>query len=120
VPYPVAPEPVAIPDDRKLVVQLATPDQPAGVAKMIRGETCTVAWRRLDALGAATDLAPVRSSAELFVYVASGEADLAAAGLSQRVSAGTLIIIPGQQEHVTLKAVGPANVALVEFRPALH
>lgn len=120
VPYPVAPEPVAIPDDRKLVAQLATPDQPAGVARMIQGETCTVAWRRLVAGGKAEDLAPVRSSAELFVYVVSGEADLAAAGLSQRVSAGTLIVIPGQREHVTLKAAGSANVALVEFRPALR
>jgi mannose-6-phosphate isomerase-like protein (cupin superfamily) len=120
VPYPVASEPVVIPDDRKLVVQLATPDQPAGVAKTIRGDTCTLAWRRLVPGAAATDLAPARSSAELFVYVASGEADLTATGVSQRVSAGTLVIIPGHHEHVTLKAVGSANVALVEFRPALR
>ena len=119
-PYPVGPEPVAVPDDRKLVVQLDTPEQTAGVAKTIRGETCTVAWRRLVPGAAATDLAPAKSSAELFVYVASGEADLTATGVSQRVSAGTMVLIPAQQEHVMLKAAGPANVALVEFRPALR
>jgi len=119
VPYPVSPEPVAIPDDRKLVVQLAAPDQPAGVANVIRGETCTVAWRRL-AAGGAVDLAPERSSAELFVYVASGDADLSAPGLSQRVVAGTLIVIPGHHLHVRLAAAGPADIALVEFRPALR
>lgn len=120
VPYPISPEPVAIPDDRKLAVQLAAPGQPSGVAKMIRGETCTVAWRRLAAGAAAADLAPARSSAELFVYVASGEADLTATGVAQRVAAGTLIIIPGHLQNVMLKAAGPVDVALVEFRPALR
>jgi len=117
VPYPVSPEPVAVPDERKLVVQLSAPDLAAGVAKVIQGETCSLAWRRLIPGAAATDLAPTRNSVELFVYVASGEADLTATGVSQRVSAGTLVIIPGHQEHVTLKAAGVADVALVEFRP---
>jgi quercetin dioxygenase-like cupin family protein len=119
-PYPVSPEPVAIPDDRKLVVQLDTPEQPAGVANTIRGETCTLSWRRLAPGAAATDLAPAPSGAELFVYVVTGEADLTATGLSQRVSAGAMILIPAQQEHVMLKTAGSANVALVEFRPALR
>jgi len=119
VPYPVSPEPVAIPDDRPLAVQLAAPGQVSGVAKTIRGKTCTVAWRRLAAGAAAADLAPARSSAELFVYVASGEADLSATAVSQRVAAGTLVIIPGHLQHVMLKAAGPAEVTLVEFRPAL-
>lgn len=118
VPYPVSPEPVAVPDDRKLAVQLATPDMPAGVAKMIAGDTCTVAWRRLTPGAAAADLAPATADAELFVYVASGEADLAATGISQRISAGTLVIIPGDKEHVMLKAAGTANVELVQFRPS--
>jgi len=120
VPYPVSPEPVAIPDERQLVAQLAAPDQAHGVAKVVQGETCTLAWRRLVAGFAATDLAPAKSVAELFVFVASGEADLMATGVSQRVRAGTLIIIPRQQEHVTMKASGPANVSLVEFRPGLR
>ncbi len=120
VPYPVGAEPVVIPDDGKLVVQLAAPEQAVGVAKVIQGETCTLAWRRLAPGAAAIDLAPSRSSAELFVYVASGEADLTATGVSQRVAAGTLVIIPGNQEHVMLRAAGAADVALVEFRPALR
>ena len=120
VPYPVSPEPVAIPDDRQLVAQLAAPGQPAGIAKMIQGKTCTLAWRRVAPGAAATDLAPARSSAELFVYVVSGEADVTGPGVSQHVSAGTVVIIPGPQEHVMIKATGSTDVALVEFRPSLR
>lgn len=120
VPYPVAPEPVPVPDDKKLVVQLASNGQPHGVATTIRGETCTLAWRRLVAKGAAIDLVPSRASAELFVYIASGEADLVGKGVSERVGAGALILIPASEEHVTIKAAGAADVALVEFRPALR
>jgi len=120
VPYPVSPEPVAIPDDRTLVVQMASMNQPSGVARVIQGATCTLAWRRVAAGASPADLAPSRSEAELFVYVASGEADVSAPGLSQRVSAGTLIVIPGHHLHVRLTAAGPADVALVEFRPALR
>ncbi len=118
VPYPVAPQPVAIPDDRQLVVQLGQAGQPAGVAKESRGETCTVAWRRLAPGASATDLASEKRTAELFVYVVTGEADLTATGVSRRISAGTLLIIPGSQANVMLKAAGSADVALVEFRPA--
>jgi mannose-6-phosphate isomerase-like protein (cupin superfamily) len=117
-PYPASPEPVAIPDDRKLVVQLDGPELQPGVAKVIRGETCTLGWRRLAPGAAATDLAPVRDGVELFVYVVAGDADLVAKGVAQRVSAGTMILIPGSEEHVTLKAAGSAGVSLVEFRPA--
>lgn len=120
VPYPVSPEPVAIPDDRTLVAQLASAGQPAGVARTIQGETCTVAWRRLAPGAAATDLAPAKSSAELYVYIVSGDADVTGAGVSQRVSAGTIVIIPGPQEHVMIKAAGATDVALVEFRPSLR
>lgn len=118
VPYPVAPQPVAIADDRLLAVQLAPPGQPAGVAREIHGETCSVAWRRLAPGAVATDLAPAKSSAELFVYVVNGEADLTATGVLRRIGAGTLLIIPGSHERVMLKAAGSADVALVEFRPA--
>ena len=67
---------------------------------------------------AATDLVPTRDSVELFVYVVSGEADLAATGITQRVTAGMMILIPGNEPRVTLKAAGSVNVSLVEFRPA--
>ncbi len=118
VPYPVAPQHVAIPDDRQLVVQLAAPGHAPAVAKEIHGETCTVAWRRLTPGAAPTNLAPAKSTAELFVYLVTGEADVTATGVSQRISAGTLLIIPGSQANVMLKAAGSADVALVEFRPA--
>jgi len=120
VPYPAAPEPVAVPDDRNLAVQLASPAQPTGAARTIQGETCMLAWRRVAPGSAATDLAPAKSSAELFVYIVSGEADVTGPGVSQHVGAGTVVIIPGQQEHVMIKATSSTDVATVEFRPSLR
>jgi quercetin dioxygenase-like cupin family protein len=119
VPYPVAPEPVPVPNDKKLVVQLSAPGQPHGVAKTITGETCSLSWRRLAAGGASVDFGPARGS-EIFVYVATGEADLVSKSLKQRVGAGMLILIPAMEEHVSLKAAGKTDVALVEFKPALR
>ncbi len=118
-PYPMAAQPVAVPDDRKLVVQLSSAGQPHGVATTITGETCSLSWRRLAAGGAPVDLGPTRVS-ETFVYVASGDADLAGKSVKQRVSAGMLILIPAGEEHVTLRAAGKADVALVEFTPVLR
>lgn len=119
VPYPVAPQPVAVPDDTKLVVQLASEGQPHGVAKTITGETCALSWRRLVTGGAAVDLVPARGI-ETFVYVVNGEAELTAKGVNQRVGAGMMILIPATEEHVMLKAAGNGDVALVEFKPALR
>jgi len=120
VPYPVAAEPVPVPGEKELVVQLSSAAQGHGIGKTIQGETCTLAWRRLAAKGGAVDLVPSRASAELFVYVVSGEAELAAKGVTERVTAGMLILIPASQEHVTIKSSGAADVSLVEFRPALR
>ena len=119
VPYPTAPEPVPVPDGKKLVVQLASAGQPHGVAKTIVGETCSLSWRRLTAAGAAIDVVPERGL-ETFIYVVSGDADLAGASIAQRVSSGMLILVPASQQHVTLKAIGGADVELVEFKPALR
>jgi mannose-6-phosphate isomerase-like protein (cupin superfamily) len=119
VPHPMAAEPVPVSDDAKLVVQLASEPQPHGVAKTITGETCALSWRRLAAGAASVDLGPARGT-EMFVYVASGDADLASTRLKVRVSAGMLILIPAKEEHVSLKAVGKTDVALVEFTPALR
>lgn len=118
VPYPAAPEPVPVPGDRKLVVQLASADQPHGVAKTITGETCSLSWRRLAAGGASVDLGPARGT-ETFVYVVSGDAELTSKHLTRRVGAGMLILVPATEEHITLKAAGTSDVALVEFMPAL-
>jgi quercetin dioxygenase-like cupin family protein len=119
LPYPMAPQPVAVADDRKLVVQLASAGQPHGVAKTITGRTCLLSWRRLAGGGAAVDVVPARGI-ETFIYVASGEADLAGNGIGQRVGAGMLILVPATEAHVTFKASGPADVELVEFKPALR
>jgi quercetin dioxygenase-like cupin family protein len=119
VPYPVAAEAVPVADGRKLVVQLASPEQPHGVAKTITGETCALSWRRLAAGGAAVDVVPVRGI-ETFVYVVSGEANLSGTGVKQRVGAGMLILVPAAEQHVMLQAAGGTDVALVEFKPALR
>lgn len=119
VPYPAAAAPVPVADDRQLVVQLASATQPHGVAKTINGETCSVSWRRLAAGGASVDLGPAHGT-EIYVYVASGEADLVGKSITRRVAAGMVILIPAGEEHVTLKAAGGTDVALVEFKPSLR
>lgn len=118
VPYPMAAEPVPVPNDKKLVVQLASDAQAHGVTKTITGETCSLSWRRLAAGGAAIDVMS-HPGIETFVYVLSGEADLAAKGVRQRVGAGSLVLIPAGERNVTFKAAGAGDVALVEFKPAL-
>lgn len=117
VPYARSETPVAIPDTSRLVVQLEA-GQPAGEARVIKGETCTLAWRRLAPGAAATNLVATPSDVELFVYVVSGEAEVAGRDVAQRVGAGTLVLIPGGERNVTMKAAGAARVSLVEFRPS--
>lgn len=68
-------------------------------------------WRRLARGGAATDLTPAKRAAELFVYVAAGEADLTAAGVSQGIGSGTLVVIPRDQEHVMLRRTRRGSAA---------
>lgn len=119
VPYPRGETPVAVPDTSRLVVQLEA-GQPAGEARVIKGETCTLGWRRLAPGAAATNLVATPSEVELFVYVVSGEADVAGREVARRVGPGTLLLIPGGERNVMMKAAGAAPVALVEFRPSLQ
>lgn len=118
VPYPMAAEAVPVPAGKTLVVQLGSAEQAHGVVKTITGETCSLSWRRLAAGGAAVDVMP-QSGIETFVYVVSGEADLVGKGIKQRVGAGSMVLIPAAERHVTFKAAGSGDVALVEFKPAL-
>jgi mannose-6-phosphate isomerase-like protein (cupin superfamily) len=118
VPYPVAAAPVPVPDDKKLVVQLSSDNQQHGAAKTIKGETCSLSWRRLVSGKAAVDVVP-QGGIETFVYVASGEADVVGKDIKQRVSAGSMVLIPASERHVMFKAAGSGDVALVEFKPAL-
>ena len=60
---------------------------------------------------------PTGTRTELFAYLVRGVAELATSGGVQRVMAGTLIVIPGGERHVSLQAVGGIDVALVEFSP---
>jgi quercetin dioxygenase-like cupin family protein len=119
VPYPMSPEPVPVPEPGKLVVQLGSDTMPHGVAKTITGETCSLSWVRLAAGGASVNVGPARG-VETFVYIVKGEADLTSTRLKQRVGAGTLVVIPAGEEHISLQAAGAGDVALVEFRPALR
>ena len=118
VPYPAAAEAVPVPEGKKLVVQLASDSRAHGVAKSITGETCSLSWRRLVPGAAAVDVMP-QPGIETFVYVASGEAELVGKGIQQRVGSGSLVLIPGSERNVTFRAAAGADVALVEFKPAL-
>jgi len=77
------------------------------------GETTTLRWRRL--ARASIDLHPAPTSAELFVYVAHGDADLIDASRTTRLRAGSVIFIPAQLIHVSLRPVGASAVTLGEF-----
>lgn len=77
------------------------------------GETTTLRWRRL--AGRSTDLHPAPTSAELFVYVAHGDADLIDASRTTRLHAGSLVFIPAQSIHVSLRPVGASAVTFGEF-----
>jgi quercetin dioxygenase-like cupin family protein len=84
---------------------------------MMRGQTCTLVWRRLVAGAAATDVHPARTRSELFLYVVRGDIELTAANGVQRVTSGSLIVIPGAEPHVRLRTAGTADAALAEFSP---
>jgi quercetin dioxygenase-like cupin family protein len=117
--FPVSPEAVALPDEQKLIAQLDEPGGgSSGTPRTIRGQTCDLAWRRLPAGAAATDIHAARTRVELFVYVVSGAVDLIVSGSTQRVAAGSVILIPGEQQHVRVQAASGTDAALVEFSPA--
>jgi quercetin dioxygenase-like cupin family protein len=73
------------------------------------GETTTLRWRRL-ARGS-IDLHPTPTSAELFVYLAHGDADLIDGSRTTRLHAGALIVIPAQSIHVSLRPVAASSAA---------
>jgi hypothetical protein len=61
--FPSRPEPVPVPPERRLVASL---DRSDAAVQTIRGETCTLVWRRA-ARGSNLNLDA--GSTELFVYV---------------------------------------------------
>ena len=117
--FPASPTPAPVPDDRPLVVQLEAQQSESGNdSRTLRGETCTLVWRRL-ARGGAADLRRARARTELFVYMVRGDAEVTAAGTVTRVSGGTLVVIPGNDQHARIRAVGSAGAIVVEFSPSV-
>jgi len=116
ITFAQSPNPVSVPDGRTLVAKL---DQPSGgsvdAPRTIRGETCALTWRPLPRRVTPPEIQA--TAVEVFIYVVRGDADLGHVPLPQRVSPGTLVLVPARQ-RVTLQAVGPADAAIVEFRPA--
>lgn len=114
--FPSSPEPVSIPDQSPLVVRF---DPPATeMAQSIVGKTCTMTWRRLARGAKPADVQA--AGTELLIYVLRGTLQLEYTGLQavgspQRVTAGSVIIIPAHQ-RLGLQAAD-IDVALVEFRP---
>jgi mannose-6-phosphate isomerase-like protein (cupin superfamily) len=109
--FPSAPQPVAVPDNRALVADLAA-------RGTMHGQTCRLAWRVLSRGAKPTDLHPMPTRVEQYIYVVRGDADLTAAGQTQRIGAGTLVVIPAAEPHVRMQAAGPIDVALAEFSPS--
>jgi hypothetical protein len=70
-------------------------------------------WRRL--AHGSIDLHAVPTNAELFVYLAHGDADLIDGSRTTRLHAGALIVIPAQSIHVSLRPVGSSAATLGEF-----
>lgn len=101
--FPASPEPVAVPVGHALVTQLDGPGSTSSAGpSTIRGQTCTLVWRQLPTGATPTDMHPTGTRTELFVYVVRGVAELATSGGVQRVMAGTLIVIPSGERHVSL------------------
>ncbi len=108
--FPSSAEPVPVPAGRRLVVPL---DRPNAALWTIRGETCTLAWRR-GVRGSTLDLDA--GDTELFVYVVRGAGEVGMTGRTPRVEPGTLIVVPARG-RTSLRASGADDLALVEFRP---
>jgi quercetin dioxygenase-like cupin family protein len=111
--FPASPEPVAVPDDHRLMVTLDLADA-TSAERSLRGKTCTMTWRSL-----ARGTSPIDLQAdptELWVYLIRGSAELDASGSKQNVSAGSAILIPVRQ-RARLRPVN-SDVALVEFAGA--
>ena len=110
--FPSSPEPASVPVGRPLVAQLDG-NGSDGAGTTITGETCAMRWRRVT--DTPVDLHPAATSGEVFVYVVRGNADLMVLGGPVNVGAGTLVIIPAGLRHVSARARGTGDVALVEF-----
>jgi quercetin dioxygenase-like cupin family protein len=114
--FPSSPEAVSVPDNRPLVVRL---DQPgAAAAQTISGQTCTMTWRQLARGAKPADVQA--AGTELLIYILRGTLQLEYIGLQvmgspQRVTAGSVIIMPAHQ-RLRLQAAD-TDVALVEFSP---
>jgi mannose-6-phosphate isomerase-like protein (cupin superfamily) len=108
--FPSSAEPVPVPAERRLIVPL---DRPGTALWTIRGETCTLAWRR-GTRGSTLDLEA--GDTELFVYVVKGAGEWGMTGRTSHVDPGTLIVVPAR-ERTSLRASGSDDLALVEFRP---
>ena len=115
--FPASSEPMAIPGERKLAVQLETAGgAPSDPVATVVGETCALAWRRLERGASPVTVGPSGRRGELFVYIVRGDVGLAAPGPEQVLRAGTLVVIPAAAA-VTMRATGTTGAATVEFSP---
>ena len=80
-----------------------------------RGETCLLAWRRLNAGTARVELRA--GAVERFMYVVRGGLTLTSAAGAERIGAGTLVVVPAGAAF-GIQAVGPEMAAVAEFIPS--
>lgn len=113
--FPAAPSPTD-PPPSPLIRPMTQPGrEPAAPARWLRGETCLMAWRRLENGAAPVELRAGR--VEHFVYVLRGELQMTSGGARQRIAAGSLVIVPAGGA-ISIQAGGSQSVALAEFVPA--
>lgn len=117
--FPASPQAVAIPGERKIAAPLESTGASSGPLTTISGETCTLAWRRLEKGKSGVDVGPAGRRGELFVYVVRGDVGLVAARQEQALHPGTLVVVPGTAS-IRMRATGTADAAVVEFSPEKH
>jgi mannose-6-phosphate isomerase-like protein (cupin superfamily) len=114
--FPARATPVPLASGRLLVQPMDRPVRESPSSSFwLRGDTCRLAWRRLSSGSRRVELRA--GVVERFVYLVRGELEMTAAGGRERVTAGSLIVVPARAA-VTIQASGPEQAAVVEFIPA--
>ena len=112
--FPASARAVTIPERQRLVTRF---DNLGNALQTIQGQTCTLRWRRLLSGAPAIEVHSTSPNAELFVYIINGAADLFASGTVHRVRSGSLIVVPGTERRVSLRAENGNTATLAEFVP---
>jgi mannose-6-phosphate isomerase-like protein (cupin superfamily) len=88
--------------------------QPLPPDGWLRGETCLLGWRMMSG---ATSVVIFAGAVERFEYLVRGELLMTTASRSDRVRAGSLIVVP-PRASIAIRTAGSGQAAIAEFVPA--